>query len=167
MTLELSTTAGNRLREQIAQLIQAQLAQVGIETAIQNYPSRVLFDELHPRRRFTMSMYSWVLAPVSGCGNLYSSGAIPREANNWSGSNYPGYRNPEMDQLCGAIPRELDPARRRVMLQESARLFARDLPVLPLYFRAAIVAVKPGLENYRPSISDALEAWNAHTWYWR
>jgi len=166
MTLELNTTLGIRYREQVAQLLQAQLAQVGIEVVVRNVPGRVLV-ELTGRRKFTMAMYSWILSPESDCNLLYTSADIPGEANHWSGQNHPGYRNPEMDRLCSSASGEIDPDRRRALLQESTRLFARDLPALPLYFRGAIVGVKNGLENYRPGVSSALEAWNAHEWYWR
>jgi peptide/nickel transport system substrate-binding protein len=166
MTLELNTTLGIRYREQVAQLLQAQLAQAGIEVVVRNVPGRVLV-ELTGRRKFTMAMYSWILSPESDCNLLYTSADIPGEVNHWSGQNHPGYRNPEMDRLCISASGEIDPDRRRALLQESTRLFARDLPALPLYFRVAIVTAKSGLQNHSPSVTSALEAWNAHTWYWK
>lgn len=61
---------------------------------------------------------------------------IPTEANGWSGQNYTGFASAEMDQLLDAIERELDREKRRAMWQRIQEIYAEELPVLPLYFRA-------------------------------
>jgi len=169
LSLEFSTTAGFRAREDIQRIIQQQLRQVGIEITIVNFPVRVFFSEIIDRRRFkALSMYTWVLGPGSGCRNLYTSGAIPSEANGWEGGNFPGYRNPEMDRLCEEAEGEIDETRRHRLLRETMIIFSRDLPALPLYSRVIIAAAKVGLENFTAyPLATGFEAWNAHTWYWK
>jgi hypothetical protein len=49
----------------------------------------------------------------------------------------------------------------------SASILARDLPVLPLYYRSEFVAVKEKLQNIAPTGDASPLTWNAHTWYWR
>ncbi|HEY6981963.1 peptide ABC transporter substrate-binding protein, partial [Reyranella sp.] len=51
-SIELITTAGNRVREQVAQVIQSQLRRVGIELRIKAQPPRIFSDALN-HRRFT------------------------------------------------------------------------------------------------------------------
>ena len=59
-SIEITTTAGNRIREQVAQVIQSQLRQVGIELRIKAEPPRI-FSEALNRRNFTgLAMYAWV-----------------------------------------------------------------------------------------------------------
>ena len=53
LTIELMTTAGNRSREAVQQVIQGMWRQAGIEARIRNEPPRVLFGETLNRRRFT------------------------------------------------------------------------------------------------------------------
>lgn len=168
LTLELNTTAGNRVREQIAQIIQKNLRDVGIELKIQNYPARVLLGDLTNKRGFkAMTMYAWILSPTSDCDSLYTSDGIPSEANGWAGQNYPGYRNPEMDKLCKAASREIDEAKRNELLKQSAVIFSRDLPALPLYVRAQVAAAKIGLQNFVAiQLTTTYETWNAHRWFW-
>src|SRR4030067_166321 len=136
LSLQLSTTAGNTVREQIERIIQRQLQLVGIEITVLNFPAIVFFDQILERRRFrAMAMYSWIFDTDSDCGELYMSDAIPSEQNNWLGGlNYPGYRNMEMDRVCKEIAREIDEAKRNRLLHESAQIFSLDLPALPLYF---------------------------------
>lgn len=168
LSLELSTTAGHRAREQVEQIIQANLREVGIEITIRNYPARVFFGEITGRRKFpALAMYAWVMSPTSDCDQLYTSDGIPAEGNGWAGQNIPGYRSPEMDRLCKAAARELDSERRVRFLRASAALFSRDLPALPLYHTVSLAASKPALRNFLPvQIGATYETWNASRWSW-
>lgn len=168
LSLELSTTSESRPREEVEQIIQQQLRQVGIEITILNFPFRIFFGQIMDRRKFkAMAMYSWTLDPASDCDGLYTSDLIPSEQNNWRGGNYPGYKNAEMDRVCKAIVREIDEGKRNMLLNESARILSRDLPALPLYFRPTVAAAKAGLQNYSPlGRGDLSDTWNVHQWFW-
>ncbi len=134
-SIELGTTAGNRIREQVAQVIQSQLRNVNIELRIKAEPPR-LFSESLNRRTFTgLAMYAWVSAPQSVPHSTLYSTEIPTEKNGWSGQNYPGYASPAMDKAIDAAEHELDEAKRRALFGEIQRIHAEDLPVLPLFFR--------------------------------
>ena len=168
LVLELNTTAGNRLREQIAQIIQADLRRVGIGLTIKNYPARVLLGDVTNKRAFPgLVMYAWILSPTSDCDSLYTSDGIPRERNSWSGQNYPGYSNPTMDARCKAASREIDEGKRNTLLNETAVIFSRDLPAMPLYVRAQVAAAKTGLHNFvAVQLTGTYETWNVHRWVW-
>ena len=169
LSLELNTTAGNRIREQVEQIIQQNLKDIGIEITIQNFPARVYFGEITNQRKYkALAMYAWTIAPTSDCADLYTSESITNEKNGWAGQNYPGYKNADMDKACKAARAEVDEAKRIQLLNESAQIFARDLPALPLYNRASVSAAKPGLQNYLPvQLSGTYETWNASKWYWQ
>ncbi len=168
LVLELNTTAGNRLREQIAQILQADLRRVGIGLTIKNYPARVLLGDITNKRRFPgLVMYAWILSPTSDCDSLYTSDGIPTERNGWSGQNYPGYVNPVMTARCKAASREIDEGKRNALLNETAVIFSRDLPALPLYVRAQVAAAKVGLHNFvAVQLTGTYETWNVHRWAW-
>jgi peptide/nickel transport system substrate-binding protein len=168
LVLELNTTAGNRLREQIAQIIQADLRKVGISLTIKNYPARVLLGDITNKRAFPgLAMYAWILSPTSDCDSLYTSDGIPRARNGWSGQNYPGYANPRMDERCKAASREIDEGKRNALLNETAMIFSSDLPALPLYVRAQVAAAKAGLQNFVAiQLTGTYETWNVHRWVW-
>ncbi|GBD44237.1 Oligopeptide-binding protein AppA [bacterium HR40] len=137
LRLELMTTAGNRSRELVQQVLQGMWRRAGVEVTIRNEPARVFFGETVSRRAFTgLALFAWISAPESVPRSTLHSGEIPRPDNGWSGQNYTGYRNPRMDALLDAIENELDPERRRGLWAELQRLYAHDLPALPLYFRA-------------------------------
>ncbi len=166
LQFEINTTAEDKIiREQIEQVIQQQLRQIGVEITILNFPRRVLFGEVLPRRKFkALAMYAWEFGPESDCNGYYTSDGIPNEGNNWVGSNFPAYRSAEMDRICGAISRELDEEKRNRLLNDSARIFSRDLPALPLNYRIEFGGAKPGLRNLVFGIEPV--TWNAHRWFW-
>jgi peptide/nickel transport system substrate-binding protein len=63
LSIEIATSAGNRVRELVAQVVQSQLRQVGVDLRIKAEPMRV-FSEALNRRQFTgLAMYAWVQSP--------------------------------------------------------------------------------------------------------
>lgn len=169
LSFELNTTAGNRVREQVEQIIQQNLKDVGIEITIQNYPARVYFGEITNQRKYkALAMYAWIMSPISDCDQLYTTDGIPTQSNGWAGQNYPGYKNADMDRACKAGSREVDEAKRNQLLNDSAKIFSRDLPAIPLYFRVGVAAAKTGLQNFLPAdLVGVYGTWNAHRWLWQ
>ncbi|WP_338147270.1 peptide ABC transporter substrate-binding protein [Neoroseomonas oryzicola] len=152
LSIEFMTTAGNRSREAVQQVLQGMWRQAGIDARIRNEPPRVLFAETLSRRRFQgLALFAWISAPESVPRSALNSDDIPREATNWSGQNYGGYRNPEMDVLTQTIPEQLDPAERRVMWRRLQAIYAEDLPAIPLWFRADAHVWPQWLEGVRPT----------------
>jgi peptide/nickel transport system substrate-binding protein len=73
-----------------------------------------------------------------------------------------------MDKACKAASREVDEAARNKLLNESAIIFARELPTIPLYVRASVSAAKNGLRNFtNVQLSGTYETWNVHRWSWQ
>ncbi len=152
LSFELLTTAGNRSREAVQQVIQAQWRQVGVEARIRNEPPRVLFGETLSRRRFQgAAMFAWVSAPESVPRSSLHSDEIPRAERNWSGQNYAGFRNAEMDALLEALPQELDREKRRALWHRLQAIYAEELPALPLWFRQDAHLWPAWLTGVRPT----------------
>lgn len=152
LSFEFGTTAGNRTREQVQQVLQSQWRQIGVEARVRNEPPRTFFGDTMRMRRFGgLAMYAWVSAPQSVPRSSLHSDQIPSAANGWSGQNTPGYRNSEMDRLLDAAEIELDPARRRALFAGIQRLYAEDLPALPLYFRTDAFVLPRQLKGVVPT----------------
>lgn len=152
LSFELMTTAGNRSREAVQQVIQAQWRAVGVEARIRNEPPRVLFGETLSRRRFQgAAMYAWVSSPEGVPRSSLHSEEIPSAARNWSGQNYAGFRNAEVDALLEALPQELDRGRRRELWVRLQAIYADQLPSLPLWFRQDAHLWPAWLDGVRPT----------------
>jgi peptide/nickel transport system substrate-binding protein len=152
LTLELMTTAGNRSRELVQQVLQSQWREVGVEIRIRNEPARVYFGETVTKRKFTgLAMFAWLSAPESVPRLTLHSEHITTAKNNWSGQNYTSYANPVVDKLLDQIETELDRDKRRKLWAKLQKIYAEDLPVIPLFFRADTFIIPKNLAGIRPT----------------
>jgi peptide/nickel transport system substrate-binding protein len=152
LSLELMTTAGNRSRELVQQVLQSQWRESGIDVRIRNEPARVFFGETVSRRAFTgLAMFAWLSSPESVPRTTLKSDGIPTPENGWGGQNYTGYRSAEMDELIDTIEVELDREKRRTLWHRLQALYATDLPVIPLYWRANAYVLPKWLDGVRPT----------------
>lgn len=166
LSLELMTTAGNRAREVVQQVLRSQWRALGVDIRIRNQPARVFFGETVSKRQFeAMAMFAWISAPESVPRTTLHSSMIPTPENNWSGQNYTGYTSERMDALIDAIEIELDRDERRALWAELQELYAEDLPVLPLFFRADPYVLPKWLKGVEPTgHQDPSTYWVEH---WR
>jgi peptide/nickel transport system substrate-binding protein len=152
LRIEIMTTAGNRVRELVQQVIQSNLREVGVDLRIRNQPARVLFGQTIRQREFTgMAMFAWFSSPKNVPRTTLHSSMIPTAENGWSGQNYTGYRSAVMDVAIDKVEVECsdaDQARHWATIQ---RTYAEDLPVLPLYFRANAFIMPKWLHGVTPT----------------
>lgn len=155
LSLEFSTTAGNTTRELVQQALQAQWAEVGIETVIRNEPPRVFFGQTIRERRFTgLAMFAWVGSPENPPRTVLHSSQVPTEANGWGGQNANGFRSARMDRILDDLLVTCppgDPEPRRRLWAELQEAYAEELPSLPLYFRVDPFAIPPSLPGLVPT----------------
>ena len=166
LSFPLMTTAGNKSREIVQQVLQSQWREAGIEAVIRNEPARVFFgDTMAKRTNSGLSMYAWLSTPESLPLTTLRSDNIPKLENGWSGQNYPGYSSPQMDKLIDEIEVELDPTKRVPLWAELQKLYATDLPAIPLFFRSEVYFFPKWLRGVRPTghmstTTNWIEEWN-------
>jgi peptide/nickel transport system substrate-binding protein len=137
------------LRQNVAQLIAQNLTDCGIgvkrtllspDQLFAPGPEGPLFG-----RTFDLAEFYWASGPRSAC-LLYTSPQIPTDANHWIGANVTGYNNPAFDAACTAAawarPDQSDYAVRN---QAAEKLFAEELPVIPLYYQLKVAISRPDL----------------------
>ncbi len=152
LVLEIMTTAGNRSRELVQQVLQSQWRQIGIDMRIRNEPARVFFGETLSKRKFpALAMFAWISSPELLPRTTLSSDHIPTTENNWAGQNYTGFRNDRMDALIKAIEVELDREKRKALWAELQDLYVAELPALPLYWRANAYILPKWLRGVQPT----------------
>jgi peptide/nickel transport system substrate-binding protein len=151
LVLELSTTAGNRIRELVEQVLQSEWRDIGIELHLKNLPPRVLFGETLLKRNFTMALFAWISAPENVPRAMLRSDEIPTPGRGLAGENFTGFRNPEADRLIDAIEVELDRGRRAALWHRLEALYAEELPALPLFFRADAYVLPKWLTGVVPT----------------
>ena len=151
LSLELMTTAGNRTRELVEQVLQSQWRKIGVDVRLKNEPARVLFGETLPHRRFELAMYAWISAPENVPRSIAAFGRDSERGQRVRRPEHARFPQREADRLIDALEIELDPEKRQAMWAELQRLYATELPSLPLYFRSDSFILPKWLKGVRPT----------------
>jgi peptide/nickel transport system substrate-binding protein len=136
--LEISTTAGNRGREQVELLLQSQWRTAGFNLTINNTQSGVLFGTWGPKGVFTIGMYAQVGTPDPGLCIIFCSKNIPSAANGFVGQNWTRLASPALDKPWLAADTELDVAKRATIVKQAEAVLADEVPAIPLYQKPTV-----------------------------
>ncbi len=133
LSFEYTTTAGNERRELTFEILQQQLAEVGIELVANIIDPAIVFsDQVHTSGNFDMIAFAWVGAPDPKDNiEVYRCGGE---------QNYTGHCNEEASELMEQTNFTTDPEERAALMNEAGALLAQDLPILPLYQLPVVVA---------------------------
>jgi peptide/nickel transport system substrate-binding protein len=160
LSLELATTAGNRTREQIIQVLQNQLAQACIEIILKPAPLQEFNSLLLRERRFKGMVLSAMNFPPSVSPRIFlGSEGIPSPANNFVGNNYSGYRNPALDKEIGVIESVVSEPGRVAAWGRFQRIVMDQLPILPMYLTASSYVTVKDLTDFNFATMDPEATW--------
>jgi peptide/nickel transport system substrate-binding protein len=167
------TTSGNQARILAEQIMQQQLARIGVKLDIKNSPD--ILDVKMTGFDFQTLIFAWVANPDPYQGNvIWLSSAIPAQCNkkqaqkgncDYSGQNYTKVRDPQVDADLNATDKESDPAARAQLYNDADKQLAtNDVTVIPLF-------QKPTQLGYRNSIRGLVDnptqdgfTWNIEDW---
>ena len=152
LAFTLMTTAGDKSRQQVQQVLQAQWQTIGADVSIENEPPRVFFGQTVRKRQFDgLAMFAWVSAPGSIPRSTLHSEEIPSAGNSYTGQNSTGYESEEMDRILEDLETQCAPADQERLWRELQTLYAEDLPALPLYYLATSHVLPRAMRGYRPT----------------
>ena len=170
LSLEITTPAGQAIREQTEQILQEQFAAIGVELTINNVPAATLFgswDEngMLKRGDFDIVMDTWGadLDPAAFLSTLFKSDQIPSEENAGEGWNFFRLQDPELDAAIDAGSATLDQQARKDAYRDAAERIIDDLVYIPLYKRALINGFSSRVEGEEGNPWDEF-TWNAEEW---
>jgi len=72
------------------------------------------------------------------------------------GVNLPHYANPAYDALLAEAALEIDPAKRRALLEQAERVMLADHPLLPIYFYVSKHLVKPQVLGWYDNVMNVV-----------
>ena len=170
LTLEISTPAGQQVREQTEQILQEQFADIGVDLVINNVPAATLFGNWQEngklkRGDFDIVMDTWGadLDPDAFLSTLFTSDQIPTEENGGEGWNFFRLQDSELDAAIAEGRSSLVQEERREAYRRAAERILEDLVYIPLYKRAVINAFLAPVEGEEGN-PWAEFTWNAEEW---
>jgi len=164
LAFTMSTTAGNKSREQAQQLVQQNFKRIGVEMTIKNMPASVVWGDYTVKSEFDTLMVGWdaLLYPDPDYGDRIISTAIP--AKGGSGSNYVQYQNAEIDELSARGVTTVDQAARKAIYDRIQEILLDEVPFAPIFAYQTIVGVLDRIQNYRPNPYTSINSWNTVEW---
>lgn len=150
LSIQMMSTAGNKVRELVQVFMQNQYKQVGIELTIKNEPARVFFGETTKKRKFEgMAMFAWTTLPEEDLRPFFHSQSIPKKENGYSGSNYAGWSSPKLDNMIAEIEVEFDANKRKRIAEDMMAFYTEEVRSIPLYYRANVSITPKKLSGYK------------------
>jgi peptide/nickel transport system substrate-binding protein len=129
---------------QTAQIVQQNLARVGVKLSIQTVPGTGLFTNVIDPGNFDLAQFSWngSVLPLSGLRQIYYY-----DPNNLQG-NKARIGTPELNALIDRTLSELDPDKAVQLANECDRMIFEEGYSIPLHQAAGTYAARTDLANY-------------------
>jgi peptide/nickel transport system substrate-binding protein len=128
------------LHQQIAQLVQEQLAEVGITVDIQPVSTNDWLPQLI-EKKITFIPMRWTQRPDP-------DSLLQRLFHSESPGNYSDYANPEVDRLLTEARVEPDQEKRKELYRQIQVHIAEDLPYINLFFAVEYIAVRSDIRGF-------------------
>lgn len=154
----LMTNQGNKVRALCAEVIQRQLASLGIDVQVRIIEWSTFIKEFIDKKNFEAVVMGW------------STGLDPDNFGIWHSSqqkegqyNFCSYNNPEVDRLLIEGRRTFDFAKRQAIYQKIHAQIAADVPYVFLYCPDELLAIHKRIQG--PEVAPAGLSWNFREWW--
>jgi peptide/nickel transport system substrate-binding protein len=164
LAFTMSTTAGNKSREQAQQLVQQNWKKIGVAMTIKNMPASVVWGDYTVKSQFDTLMVAWdpLLYPDPDYTDRVASNLIPVKSG--TGSNYVQYENPEIDALCAKGVSTVGIEARKPIYARIQEILLEDLPFAPIFAYEVPCGVGPRVHGYAVNAYTACNSWNNNEW---
>lgn len=148
---------GNLPRLLAAQIVQQELAKIGIKVRIRTMEWTTLIHQFIDKRRFEAVILGWATGPDPDLYDIFHSSKISSP-----GLNFVGYSNPELDRLLEEGRYTLDREKRKEIYKRIQRILAEDQPYTFLYIPMSLEVLSQRIRGVAPSaigIGYNIEEW--------
>ena len=128
-----------------AEVMQAQLAKVGINVTFEKLQRSVWIDTVSGNRQFDASLR--MTNHVINDAEYMLRRRLTTEMLG-GGNNYAGYQNPEFDKLVDQSAIETDPAKRNDIFRQCYQMIKDDVPVIPLYTQTSPIIINKNVKGW-------------------
>jgi peptide/nickel transport system substrate-binding protein len=136
-------TSQNEQSRRVAEVIQQQLAEVGIKINIKSYEWGTFFADIRSGN-FQLYTLKWVgVTDPDIFYYVFHSSSIPPK-----GANRGRYKKPQVDRLLEEARRTLDIDSRGDMYSAVQKFLAQDLPYVSLWHQENVVAMQKDLKGF-------------------
>lgn len=137
------TPSGDQVRAQQAQIIQSQLAEIGIKVNIESLDPAVIREQTHAGNYQFRLQES--ISDVSDPNIFLSYHLIPEDGG--SDSYWTFYNNDKLTGILRKARVEQNTDKRGELYREAQAIIAADVPIIPLVYQSRLIAARSNVEG--------------------
>jgi peptide/nickel transport system substrate-binding protein len=158
-SVNIATTSGDATRGLVAEAIQGQAKEAGIDFRVLTRPANVLATDL-VNRNYQSLLFAWL-----STGDAVGTGGGLSIYGCDADSNYKAYCNARVTQLLETAGRTLGTATRAHIVNAADKLLAQDVPSLPLFQKPTFLAYKDYVHGLHDNPSVSGPTYNMQSWW--
>jgi len=145
-SFEVVTNTGNDIRINAAQILQYQLAKIGVHMKIRVMEWQAFLNTVVLPKNFEAVVLGWGLAIMPDAYSIWHSSSDKK-----GGFNFVGYKNKEVDALIEKGAVTIDRDKLGVIYKKIFKHISEDIPYLFLYIPNSITVVNDNIKNIEPA----------------
>jgi peptide/nickel transport system substrate-binding protein len=158
LAFTLITQAGYAIRENIAQAIERQLRDVGVDVKVELQDGTAI-SAIWFEGRFDAMLHWWQMPSDPELTTFFAADRTPPAGRN---INY--FRDDDLTALLYASDRTVDRAERKALLARAQAIVVDQVPEIPLYTVTRLDAVPASLTHFKGNPTNTGIFWNVHEW---
>ena len=158
LAFTLITQAGYAIRENIAQAIERQLRDVGVDVKVELQDGTAI-SAIWFEGRFDAMLHWWQMPSDPELTTFFAADRTPPAGRN---INY--FVDDELTRLLYASDRTVDRAARKALLARAQAIVVDQVPEIPLYTVTRLDAVPASLTHFKGNPTNTGIFWNVHEW---
>ena len=158
LAFTLITQAGYAIRENMAQAIERQLRDVGVDVKVELHDGTAI-SAIWFEGRFDAMLHWWQMPADPELTTFFAADRMPPAGRN---INY--FRDEELTRLLYASDRTVDRSARKALLERAQAIVTREVPEIPLYSVTRLDAVPAALAHFKGNPTNTGIFWNVHEW---
>lgn len=168
--ITLGTTTGSDMRQALTEIVQENLQLCGIDVSLYYQPASEWFadgpDGVLFGRQFDLAEFAWLNDVEPSCHYWMAEnipGAVADGFGGWDNDNNTGWSSPAFDDACRRAQAALPGTTMYTAAhQEALRIFAEELPIIPLFYRLRVAITRPEVMNYKLNTTQPSDLWNLY-----
>ncbi len=146
--------SGKQDRINVAQVIQAQLKEIGIDVQFETLEATAYTNKWRTGE-WEATVSGWFLSADPSMTAIYGCGGS---------NNMTGYCDPKLDEVMQASDKDLDFEKRKPLIDQAQQILADDAFTLPLYSMVTPMYVSNNMVNFKGSGTNFGSFWNVYEW---
>lgn len=164
-----TTTTNNALRKSTQEIVQNQLADIGIQVNIKQLPADTFFGGLSTQGSLTagdfdMGMFAWVSSPELNSSNTLAYSCVPGNKRTDGMNNFGMGCDPKAQKLIDQVQTMTNTTKIEAMWNKIDKQLWTDLFTIPLYQKATLISYSDKYQGIGDNTTLYGPFWNSQTW---